>query len=446
VCRLRSRLRRDEQGSLIIALTVVMVVMLLGSLLFVQVVGNAQIISSRQAAYTGVTSADAGLSDALFRLDQPDEAPSSGVLCLNALNPSDSKCGVQATTTTPQLTGVSYVARTVPSGTSPAIANQWIVQAIGNARSGMHGAVQETLTRTALYPFALFGKKSLTFNGNIDKSDFGTFSPGPNGSSNFSYCSSTVATPACVTVGSDGSINCSKAPPSLETVYYNTGSGGGCGTSQSRNTNYNLSDPSPPTPPAGVSWTCPNGGALGSGANPPAPTILSGVYICASEVTITGTLTVLGTSPVQLYIMPSAAKNTVNSTFLDVAADSQINTTIPYSELSNPGTGPQPGDTMPDSNLFQVFTNSIGNLDVNGNHGFVFGGILYAPEATLTTNGCKSYFFGSATINTYTCNGGPNLGFYYDTALSQDFGPWQISGYQQINPSTVCIPDTNNTC
>ena len=47
-------------------------------------------------------------------------------------------------------------------------------------------------------------------------------------------------------------------------------------------------------PRPGVTWSCPNGGALGSGANPPAPTILSGVYVCTSEVSITGTLTVFG--------------------------------------------------------------------------------------------------------------------------------------------------------
>lgn len=457
ILQLRPRLRwltgrpagRDERGSLIVVLTVIMVVVMLSSLLLVRVVGNQGIVSGRQAAYSGVSNADAGLSDVLFRLDQPNDIPSSGMMCLNALNSSDTKCSIQSSAATPQLSGISYVARTVPAGTPPASANTWTVQAIGSARSGMKGAVQETLTRSALYPFALFGKKSLSFSGDTTSSNFGTFQPGPNSSTNFTSCSNTPTTPPCLEIGSDGAISCSgTSPASIQSVYYNTGSGGGgtsCGTSQSQSTTYNVPDPTPPPAPSGVTYSCPNNGNLGSGFS--YPSISPGVYVCTSEVSISGTLTVSpNTSPVQLYIMPSSSANTVNSTFLYVAQDSQINTTITYAEMTATPPGPSASDTLPNSTLFQVFTNSVGNLDVNGTHGFVYGGILYAPEATLTTNGCKSFFFGAAIINTYNCNGGPNLGFYYDSALSQYFGNWQVADFEQINPASVCIPDTANNC
>jgi hypothetical protein len=432
--------RRDERGNLIIAVTIILIIVMLSSLLLARVVGNQEVISSRQSTYSGVSSADAGLSDALFRLDQPADTSTPLVttntyMCLNAKNSSDPNCDVQASSA---VAGVSYVARTVPANTPPADATEWQVQAIGNAATGMKGAVQETLTRSVLYPFALFGKTALTFTGNT-QGNFGTYTPGANGSSNFALCSSTATGTPCLAIGSDGTVSCSgPSPLSISGMFYNTGSGGGgdsCGTSDSQNGTYNVPDPTSPNPNLGCPGATP--GQLGSGFG--YPDIAGGTYLCTSEVTLSGTLTVLpNTGPVKLYIMIPSAQNTSGSTFFYPAADSQINTTIAYSDMT--GGGPQSTDTLPASQLFQLFSNSVGVLDVNGNHGFVFGGILYAPDASLTANGCKSYFFGSATINTYTCHGGPNLGIYYDESLGQDFGPWQISGYQQINPKSVNIP------
>jgi hypothetical protein len=434
--------RRDEKGNIIIAVTIILILVLLTSLLLTRVVGNQQIITGRQSAYTGVSGADAGLSDALFRLDQgPADTGASGMFCLNALNSSDTNCVVHSSSSTPQLSGISYVAQTVPAGTPAASATEWKVQAIGNAQTGMRGAVQEILTRSVLYPFAFFGKTSLSFTGNT-QGNFGTYNPGPNGTTNFTVCPTTATNPACLAIGSDGTVSCSgPSPTSIQGIFYNTGSGGGsdsCGTSDSQQGSYNVPDPVPPTNP--MPQTCPNGGNLGSGATPPYPIIAPGTYECTSQVNVTGTLTVSPTNagPVKLYIMIPSAQNTSGSTFFYVAADSQINTSITYPDMT--GGGPQSTDTLPSSQLFQLFSNSVGVLDVNGNHGFVYGGILYAPDASVTANGCKSYFFGSATINTYTCHGGPNLGIYYDESLGQDFGPWSVTGYQQINPASVNIP------
>lgn len=430
--------RTDEAGSIIVALMIIFIIVVLSNMLLVRVVGNQQITAARQSGYSGVASADAGLSDALFRLDQGTaDTGTTGVMCLNAANPSDPNCHVQASASTPQLSGVSYVARTVPAGTPPSAATEWTIQAIGNAKGGMGGAVQETVSRSSQFPFALFGGTSLSFSGNT-QGNFGTYTPGANGPGSFTTCPSTATAIPCLLIGSNGSINCTgPSPASIQSVFFNTGSGGGsngCGTSQSQNVMYTL--PVPVAPPSAQS--CPNGGNLGSGASPPYPTIAPGTYLCTSEVTVSGTLTVSPSGPVKLYIIIPPAQNTSGSTFFYPTAGSQINTTITYADMS--GGGPQSTDTLPASQLFQVFSNSVGLLDVNGQHGFVFGGILYAPEASLSAAGCKSYIFGSATINTYTCNGGPNLGIYYDESLAQDFGSWQVSGYQQINPQSVTIP------
>ena len=425
--------REDERGSMIIAITITLVLVVLSSLLVALVIGNQDLIVSRQKVFSGVNGADAGLSDALFRLDQGiTDTGTTGVMCLN---PSDSNCTITLGSGSPQLSGIEYVARTVPANTAPDAATKWIVQAIGNASTGFKGAVQETLTRSSKYPFALFGKQGLTFTGNTQGGvNFGSFTPGGPGVGTYTPCSDSTSSPPCLLLGSDGSISCSgPSPAGVEGIIFATGSGGGsdsCGTASSQNSIYQV--PDPVAPPG--AQACPNGGNLGSGYG--YPTIPPGVYLCTSTVNISGSIADGSTTdPVQLYIMTGSTA----SNFLAVAGGSQINTTLAVGSLTS--SGPPSGSTLPSSQLFQVFTNSNGNLTSNGSsNSFIFAGILYAPDAYLTNNGCKSEFLGTVTINTYTCHGGPNLSFWYDNSLSTDWGSWQISGYQQINPSSVVFP------
>ncbi len=430
------RRREDEQGSLIVVLSIVLILVLLSSLLFIRIIGNNEIIRARQNTFSGVTGANAGLSDALFRLDQggSEVGSSSGFFCLN---PSNAFCSVTVGASNPQLQGVEYVARTVPAGANPALATEWVVQAIGQASTGFHGAVQETLTRTAKFKYAIFANKALTFTGNTTNNvDFATYTPGGT----LTQCSNTTANPPCVYIGSNGAVSCSgPSPASVIGVYFNTGSGGGsdsCGTPSPQTTSNKVPVQEPPP----GDWTCPNDGNLGSGYG--YPSIPSGTYVCNNPINVSGQLTVQqctasGCDPnVYLYVMTGTSA----ANFMTVAADSQINTSIAYSSLSG-GSGPPAGSTLPTSELFQLYTDSSGNLTTNGtSDGFVWAGILYAPNAYLTANGCKSYFFGAVTINTYTCHGGPNLAFYYDSSLNNYYGNWQVSGYQQINPSSVKFP------
>jgi hypothetical protein len=429
---------RGDDGNLVIVMSIILVLVTLSSLLFARILGNNEIIRARQSTFSGVTGADAGLSDALFRIDQGgSDVGTSGVFCLS-LNPQNSNCAVTAGASNPQLSGIEYVARTVPAGTAPSAATEWIVQSIGEAQTGLHGAVQETLTRSSKFPFAIFANKQLTISGNSTSNvDFGSYSV--NGG--FSACSNTVASPPCVYIGSNGPVSCTgPSPVSVVGVFYNSGSGGGsdsCGTAQGKNTAYTNN---PQQPPPGT-WTCPNGGSLGSGNG--YGSIPPGTYVCNAPINVSGTLTVGSCAPagscdpnVYLYVMTGSSYQN----FMTVAADSQINTSIAYSSLAN-GSGPPQGSTLPNSQLFQLYSDSSGNLTTNGNSdGFVFGGILYAPNAFLTANGCKSYFFGSVDVNTYTCHGGPNLAFYYDATLQSDYGSWQVTNYQQINPQSVTIP------
>lgn len=431
--------RRDERGSLFVVITVILVVVMLSSVLFLRIVGNEEIVAARQNTNGGVAGANAGLSDALFQLDQGNYG-SNGVLCLNAVNLSDPSCNVTVSgTASPQLSGISYVAREIFS--SALGGQRWVVQSIGNARTGFKGAVQETLNRNALFPFALFGVDGLAFHGNTtNNANFASYTPTTSTSSGtFTACSTTSSANPCLYIGSDKSLTCSgPSPAGVGALYYNTGSVGGskvCGTPQSQNSNYTVATPS--VPGNVVNQGCPNGGLLGSGYG--YPTIGPGLWECTSEVYVSGTLSVSAavtdTNPVLLYIMTGGA----GGNFINITASSQINTSITYAQMKG-GSGPPSTASLPDSELFQLYTDSTGSLTTNGTNGFVYGGIIDAPQATMINNGCQSYYFGASIINTYTCNGGPNLGIYYDSQLSSYYGPWQVSSYQQINPSAVAIP------
>lgn len=62
--------------------------------------------------------------------------------------------------------------------------------------------------------------------------------------------------------------------------------------------------------------------------------------------------------------------------------------------------------------------------------------MVYAPNASLTEDGCKSRYYGSLVINTLTCAGGPQLDVSYDSSLAKVYRPWTAGAYTQINPAT----------
>jgi hypothetical protein len=136
-----------------------------------------------------------------------------------------------------------------------------------------------------------------------------------------------------------------------------------------------------------------------------------------------------------LYDILDPSQYGQNTNAIDIVGGSQLN--IGFAQDPPPANG-----SLPDATQLQVFTNSTGTVgDSNGGAGaYYFSGILYAPQASLTGNGCKSVYYGAAVINTLTCNGGPNLTVYYDDQLSTIYGSWATAGYTQINPANANIP------
>jgi len=407
--------RHDEQGSIVFVALLLMVLSLVASTLFYRVAGDGEVVASRQGGAAAVSLADAGLADALFRIDQ--EAAGTGgsaTFCVGA--PGCLAASI------PAAPGASYVA--TASGPT-----KWTVESVATT-GGQSAAVEEQVTRSSKYPFALFGETSLTFNGSAGQA-FATYDPAQPATS------SNPDPTGEVTVGSNGPINCNGGLGSNVTVvYYGTG---GVGSSQSSNCGRYQSNPdtyylAPPSPPADA-LPCPDGGLMGSAIAGAPSSLAAGSYLCTTPVTISGVLDVDG--PVQLYVMldPTLYGSTTGA--ITITSGSYVNDQADYC-AANGGCSPAPD--LPASQDFQLFTNATGTVGNSNGSGFWFGGIVYAPDASLTADGCKSVYYGSLTINTLTCNAGPHLTVYYDETLATDYGPWAASDYTQVNPSSVTIP------
>lgn len=407
---------RGDDGSIIAALMIMVVICILGSLITTQIVGEAQNAVARQGNASAVSLADAGLADALFRIDQGTAGTGSGTAFCVA--PNDPKC---IASSVPAAPGVSYVATATGS-------TQWVV--VSSATVGARtAAVQEEVTRASQYPFALFGNTSLLFNGNAGQS-FTTYddtepagggdhpNPNPNGA---------------VALGSNGTITCTGAlGPDVTVEYFGTGGvgsqGSACGTYQSLPNRYYLA---PRASPSGA-LACPNAGLLGSGIAGAPTTLVAGTYLCTTPVTISGLLDVSG--QVQFYVMLDPTVYGSSTAAVTITSGSYVNDHADY--CANGGTSAcTPTPDLPDAENLQIFSNSTGTFGNDAGSGYWLGAILYAPTASLTGDGCKSVYYGSLVINTLTCNGGPHLTVNYDSSLTSMYGPWAASGYTQVNPS-----------
>jgi hypothetical protein len=415
----------DERGNIIIAIIIIMALATLGTAMAVRVVGNESVVLGRQHIAAGISSADAGLSDALFRIDQ---GTATGSFCVGTA-PTGSACNFVATSI-PGSSGVSYKATQVN-------ANTWTLQSVGTV-NGQQGAVQETVSRSVLYPFALFGNTGLDFNGN-SVSSFTTYTPNPyvSGGSNPNPNPSGQ-----VAVGSNGTISCNGGLGSNVQEQYYSGGGGvsnGCTNTVASPTLQSLPIPTAPNPYSACPGVLSSGNDafdFGSGFSG-APTVIpAGTYLCTKPVNISGLLDVSG--QVSLYIILDPSIYGATTPVVTIVRGAYVNDDYDYCvNSSSPPASCTPTPNLPSAEDLQIFTNSNGTVGNDNGQGYYLGGILDAPDASLTGDGCKSVYYGAAVINTLTCNGGPNLVVNYDNELSSLYGAWTGSGYTQIPPATV---------
>lgn len=389
---------RGEQGSLVVAMCVVMIVTLLTATVVDRTIYASISVRQNQDFAASLAQADAGLSDALFRIDQFG-ANDIGSFCVGA----NAKCGPSAV---PGAPAGQYKAVRVDG-------NTFTVTAEGQVNNRPH-AIQATVSRALRYPFAIFGTGDVTFDGNGSGTIQATL---PNGSVDPNRMADT---------GSDNTVTCHSGANEGDQQVSFKNSWNGCPTPVSGVGSYHPLDPvvasNCPSPNVNVppvaclpssvpTPNCPPGNVFGTLG------IVSGTYYCTGSVTFSSLLPITVLGSFRLYVIPTSG-----------TADVELaSTTI------NAGGDPR---------NFSIYVAGAGTVDTgNGSHAANVTGFIEAPSANITSNGCQMTLTGALVIGTYTCNGGPNLVVNYDSRVQTlTTSNWSVSGYTEIPSSQFSLP------
>ena len=389
----------DDRGSLVIALSVIMVLGMLGVAVAYRTDGAVRNSARDQNFNLALANADAGINDALFQLDQMGNDPEE--FCVGV----DDTCYLDELAGAP---GVKYRASRVSD-------NEFTVISEGLV-NGVPHAAEALFERDVFYPFAIFGKDHVTFNG---KGTYAVDATNEDG---------TPDPESEAFVGSNGDITCNSGKGVGDgQVSFPDGGNKGCPGWEEGEGSYDPQDPvegcpagddaTPTTPCFAASLTevCPDGGdgVLDSPITP-------GVYVCRKSVTVRGTLTVANSSEnsgrVELFVMPPLTGGPVDLVLAGPA----------FGSVVNPATAP---DT-PDPKKFQVFMAGEGNVVMgNGINTTNFTGTIYAPSADVSDS-CQFTITGAIVVGSFTCNGTPNMTVNYTSALNGLLQEgWHISNY-----------------
>jgi hypothetical protein len=402
---------RDESGNIIVIVAVIMILAFLSVAVLARTMSGLASTRRGQDFSSALATADAGLSDALFRFDQLGNAPAT-TFCVG----NNAACSVSSV---PGAPNVEYSARRVDDNTYTVLSKGLV--------NGQPHAIQATVTRSYLYPFAIFAKTAITFNGNS-----GNYNPasGVGPVETVDASGSPVLSPAA-DVASNGQITCRGANSPAHQQDYFKGGGTSCNNGYLLSGSYNPLNPvltcpaapnTPTTPclPAAHNLCPAVGGVL------PA-ILLPGAYYCSQadlpskSLSFPSTFTVAGGATnngvVEIFVIPTDSTNITVS-----IADATVN---------------QNGDPT----KLRVYL-AGGTVDPgNGAHSGDFTGIMYAPNAQEANPSCGANWRGGLVLNTFTCNGGPHLQVRYDTRmLTLTQSTWTVTNYTEIPSAQVTLP------
>jgi hypothetical protein len=290
--------------------------------------------------------------------------------------------------------------------------------------------VQATVSRSYVYPYVIFAKTSLTFDGNT-----GNYNPatGMGPIQTVDATGSVVMMPA-PDVATNGQVTCHGSDSPARQHNYYKGGGTNCQNGYLKAGTYNPLDPvdscpsapnTPPTPclPSGYS-ACP----AVAGVLP--ATLLPGVYRCTQTDAVGGTIKF----PSTFTVGAGSNNGGVVELFIMSTNGSNINVSIANDDVNLNG----------DPTKLRVYLKGAGSiLEGNGAHAGSFTGIMYAPSADATGNACKADWRGSIVVNTFTCNGGPHVKVWYDNRIQSIVASsWTVTDWTEIPSTDVVLPES----
>jgi hypothetical protein len=160
---LAGRACRDDNGSVVVAMLVLLVTSSLAAVALSRVYSTQKASRTNQDFNGGLAQADGGLSDALFQVDQ-------GITLSSPLGAQLTQCGSTNSFYATGTNGSGTYSYCVYQGSSPA---QYIINSYGKVNRVNHLTV-ETVTRQTrqVFDFGIFGITSLDFNGNCSTGNF----------------------------------------------------------------------------------------------------------------------------------------------------------------------------------------------------------------------------------------------------------------------------------
>lgn len=378
----------EEGATLVIAVIVMMILSTLSIAILARTLSVLGSIRSGQDFDAALAAADAGLSDALFKIDQsaPPDWTSTGTA------------------------GAGQFAYTADKISD----TEYVVRSRGTVGRSNH-AIAARVTRTARFPYALFAQQNLTLNGRVgNTANFYAYDP----------ATGTTSSTAPVAVGSNGTTVCQGGAFSVAMVSRGLTGNKDCPNFQQ------LTSPEPMAEvvaPTGTTQPCPTGGVFTGAVDG-----VAGVpYVCRQDVTFQGTVSVVN-PPLEVYILPQvdADGNEV------IGADG-----LPvHHSLDLRGSVVNSGGYSKNVQIYKAGDAPILLDPGNTSSTLTFSGIIYAPESTIEINGGK-WWTGSVVVDEVRVNGTPNLSIGYDLDLKTYLGQdWKVSRYSEIPSSSPGLP------
>ncbi len=408
--------RRDhrasaERGNVLVVVAVTMGLTFLSIAVLARTVSGLASTRHGQDFSSALGNADAGLSDALFRIDQVGNAPAA-TFCVG----SNAACSLASV---PGAPGTQYTARRVDDNTYTVLSRGLV--------NGQPHAIQATVTRSYTYPFAIFTKTSTTFNGNSGNYDPAT-GLGPVETVDPSGIAVTFPK---ADVASNGQVTCQGSLSPAHQQDYFKGGGTSCSNGYLLPGSYNPQNPTltcparvnvPTTPclPAAYS-ACPAFNGMLPAALAP------GVYYCSQTDLASGKLSF----PPVFTVGGGAVNNGAVEIFVIPTNNTNITVSIADASVNLNG----------DPTKLRVYL-AGGTIDPgNGAHSGDFTGVMYAPNAQEANPSCSANWRGAIVFNTFTCDGGPHLQVHYDTRmLSLTESSWTVTNYTEIPSGHVTLP------
>jgi hypothetical protein len=413
--------RPGSQGgsSLVVVLIMIVIIVLFGTAFVIRATGDLQ--SSRDVTNINAARAQAmaGLSDALFRLDQQGSA--SAGFCVG----DAPQCTVPAV---PGAPGAQYVARLV-SGNTFTILSEGTVH-------GTSYAIEATVAADPVLPIGVFAGSNVTFNGS-----------GSNVT--IEQTNSVGAQTGGADVGSDGTITCHGGGSDGQNQVTYDGGNSNCSSWLNEANDYTPQQPvstcpapastvPPPTPcmPSDPQ-PCPSGGSFNGSSSP--YVLEPGVYECTGSITFSGTVNVdYGSSnnggQVQIFLFPNS--NGQSAIEMAGATVNQYDNTPNTQGCDGQGSFEcgNPAD-------LQVYAAGSGAVDVgSGSNAALFDGMLYAPGMSMTVRGGQLLWIGQFILNQVIVNGNPNFSVHYDTRVSSVAQlVWQVENFTAIAPQSFSL-------